>query len=65
MLSARARVSLPAADSPGTVPPTLAQVVWAYREFDLGGFSVDGVTLFQSILGPQGATYRNLGGFAL
>ena len=46
-------------------PPTLAQVVWAYREIDLGGFSVDGVTLFQSILGPQGATYRNLGGFAL
>ena len=46
-------------------PPTLAQIVRAHREIDLGGFTVDGVTLFQSILGSQGATYRTLGAFAL
>jgi len=46
-------------------PPGLAQAVWSGRQLDLGELAVDRVTLFQSMLSPQGASYRNLREFPL
>jgi 2'-5' RNA ligase len=49
----------------GGPPPGLGKAVLDHRATDLGPVPVSGITLFQSILGPQGATYNALERFAL